>query len=307
MGSKNEVRAVSVLGVERSGTSLTVNLLRDLGFYVEDDDRPPDEGNRRGYGESRELRIINEEVLQALGGSVYSPPPLPPGWQDDPRLAPLRRKAQGLVSRMNEHEQWAWKHPVLTLTFAFWEPLLPPNHRCLICIRNPLASATSRSAGDGTNADVAVKIWYLRTLHAIRDTIRQPRLIVFYEDYFEPGSGQVPRICEFVGKVGAVVSQVSEGLRHHNVSLEDALRSAEIPPSTKLLYLLLLKAKDDGDYSRLTQFSNTVEDDSDYGDKPNIYRLQAELEYYKRIAGHPYVRLGRRFCAIIRAAKARFS
>jgi len=155
---------------------------------------------------------------------------------------------------------------------------------------------------------MAARIWYFRTLHAIRDTSKQRRLFVFFEDYFDKKSEQINKIAAFVGKDGSKINTVSEDMRHYDITLQDLIASPEIPSEVKLFYILLLRAKKDDDFADVSLFSNVVEEVTmGDGSGPLTYNLESELEYYKKIANHPYVRFGRRISKLARTAKTRLS
>lgn len=291
--------SVSVMGSGRSGTSLTVNLLSQLGFYIEDDLRSPDKHNERGYGESKRLSEINERILAAFGGSNDLPPLLPSEWQNDSRLNPLREEAKQFVASMNGHGEWAWKAPSLSLTFPFWESFLPSNHCCLICIRNPLASTKSHVA-TGATSKYASTEWFVRNIAAIRNTRAQRRLLVFYEDFFNPKSRQIQEILAFVGKEGANVEHaISKELKHFEFSVEDAMQSDDLSVDEKMLYLLLLQSKLNPGLCNAILAIIGKGEDSRYHSLESS-ELTSQLEYYKMIANHPYVRFGRRIRALFR-------
>src|SRR5687768_12166794 len=64
---------VIVLGMHRSGTSMLARVLALMGCHagVEESFAPSDATSPRGYWERRDVRALNEAVLQALGGSWY--------------------------------------------------------------------------------------------------------------------------------------------------------------------------------------------------------------------------------------------
>ena len=66
-------RPICVLGMGRSGTSLTTALLGLLGVYLGPEERmleAVEHDNARGYWEQSEIYEINKEIMAAFGGSV---------------------------------------------------------------------------------------------------------------------------------------------------------------------------------------------------------------------------------------------
>src|SRR5687767_636825 len=79
-------RAICVLGMHRSGTSLVSRLLHLLGVYLGPQESISNTGedNPTGYWEHSGFVRLNEELLARLGGRWDAPPALTPGWFADP-------------------------------------------------------------------------------------------------------------------------------------------------------------------------------------------------------------------------------
>lgn len=73
-------KALLVLGMSRSGTSLLTNALHTLGAALPRDLLPPGPGNPFGHFEPRGLVALNDVILKALGRSWDDPRPIPPHW-----------------------------------------------------------------------------------------------------------------------------------------------------------------------------------------------------------------------------------
>ena len=120
-------RAIWVLGMHRSGTSLVAGALRLLGAEL----GPPDgilpadpEDNPRGYWEQQAVIDLNNDLLGRFGGSSWAPPALPDGWTDRPELDDLRERARTILSTFDQSAVWAVKDPRVSLTLPFWLPLV---------------------------------------------------------------------------------------------------------------------------------------------------------------------------------------
>ena len=296
---RDDVRSVSVVGADRSGTSLAVNLLSDLGFYAKSDNRPPDKFNPQGYGETKNLSEINNRILSIFGGPTLLPTRLPQGWEKDPRLEPVRELAADLVGEMNQHKRWVWKNEPLTL--PFWRGFVPPGHRYVICVRNPMASIESQQKALGASRNGAALIWFNRNLAAIRNTSGERRFFLFYDDYFDQKSDQVGRLTDFVGSPAVGSERVTSALRHFDPSTEDCLRSDNVPMHAKLLYLLLSRCKEDPGFAEtLSQITDSASDESN--DVVGRLELQSKIESYEKTLSHPYVRIGMSLRGAIRKA-----
>lgn len=138
---------ILVVGMPRSGTSMTAGALARAGYHVSDapenDLREGDAGNPGGYWESEALVRRNTEVLSAAGFDHDNT------WLFDPitdeqaeniaRLEPLPGHAD-YVAQMATHEPWIWKDPRLCYTLAYWQKLLAPSTtRIVLTTRDPSA------------------------------------------------------------------------------------------------------------------------------------------------------------------------
>ena len=104
---------------------------------------PRGENNPKGFFENRAFVRFNAELLQSAGGIWKDPPSLPPGWEADPRLDPVRERAREMLeSTFGDAPLWGWKDPRSALTLPFWQALLP-DMRYVVCVRNPLDVAAS--------------------------------------------------------------------------------------------------------------------------------------------------------------------
>jgi hypothetical protein len=73
-------KAVVVLGMHRSGTSLITHVLHSLGAALPHDSIGPGRGNPLGHWEPRALVALNDEILGQLGRRWDDPRPLPDQW-----------------------------------------------------------------------------------------------------------------------------------------------------------------------------------------------------------------------------------
>ena len=75
-------RIIFVLGMHRSGTSLTTNVLSELGVSLSEDLMPATHENARGYFESQTISFLQDRILASFGLAWDTPTSmraLPPG------------------------------------------------------------------------------------------------------------------------------------------------------------------------------------------------------------------------------------
>lgn len=220
-----------VLGMGRSGTSLTARVLNLLGV-----DLGPELGlvsaspqNEQGYWERRAIFDLNEAILTAMGGDYANPPQLEPGWEQSPTLAVLKRRARDLLEEcFGGSRLWGFKDPRTSLTLPFWRDIIP-HMRYVICVRNPAEVAASflRYPNEKHFHDKDWSgLWLRSTASALLQTADSPRMLVFYEDYFDELHLQVEGLAAFVDQpvtrssFSAIEKLVDSNLRHHSVDPE---------------------------------------------------------------------------------------
>jgi Sulfotransferase family len=288
---------IIILGPHRSGTSLTGNLLKELGVYIKSD-FPATEFNERGYWEDIEVVKLNESILYSLGGDWISPPTIPRSWNANSSLESLRRKAYSIRAKYDNWRIWAWKDPRLCLTLPLWKPVIP-HSTYLLCVRNPFAVAKSLVRRDGLDLDVALYVWYWYMLEALKNIKGEKSMFVFYEDYFDYPDQTISRIAEFLSlKVQeSVTSVISSELKHHDPTLDDTLTSSSIPAAVKTLYQILSTSKVLGVAPNLQEWLITPGTENlAFPESTQLkvlkHRLEVQSESLRQLRAHPYVKLG---------------
>lgn len=220
--SAEDRTAVCVLGMSRSGTSLTARLLQLAGVYLgpEEELLGPElhqlagagdqvlekarQSNPGGHWEHYRLMRLNERILRSLGGNWREPPPMPAGWESSAELDGLRDEAASLIAEsFAGRPLWGWKDPRNSLTLPFWLRLIP-RMRCVVCLRNPIDVAASLQRRDGMPVELGVELWRTYVDAALAATAGLPRLLVSYEAYFDDGLGAAARLARFVGRPEAL-------------------------------------------------------------------------------------------------------
>jgi hypothetical protein len=256
---------ICVLGMSRTGTSLTMRVLNLAGVYLgpEEELLQKDlrqlagegeavlararETNPEGFWEHYRLMRLNERVLRKLGGSWREPPELPPGWESSKELAAEREEARALLEEsFGGHDLWGWKDPRNCLTLPLWQALVP-QMRYVICLRNPIDVAGSLRRRDGISLQQGLDLWLAYLARALINTSGRPRLLVSYESYFRDRDGTASRLARFAGRDGALsaakaasklVEAVDERLWRNRTALDDVVRDSRVPGDVASLHLL---------------------------------------------------------------------
>jgi hypothetical protein len=202
--SPNSIRRMRtcVVGMHRSGTSITARVLGQLGVDLGPEEtllEPDATDNPRGYWEQSAVIDLNDELLERLGGLWTDPPRLRPGWHTAPELDDLRSRAGELLEQTFPDDHWAMKDPRCSLTLPFWRSV-EPDLRVVICVRDPRDMAESWARrGAGFEARFALELWMEHTARALIDSEDVPRLIIHHEDFFRDLDAQVNRLAGFAG------------------------------------------------------------------------------------------------------------
>jgi hypothetical protein len=236
-------RAICIIGMHRSGTSMIAGVLHGCGLYLgpENELLGANSGNADGHFEHKGFLHINDALLAHFGGSWDFPPALEAGWQEDASLAPLRAQAKELAAELSRYSPWGWKEPRTTVLLPFWKSLVP-ELRFVVCVRSPLEVARSLARRNKLPVEQGIHLWQRYTRAALEQSAGHPRLIEHYEDFIlnpESAAERVARFCGLDKPRGAALSEsgVRPELRHQTAALADVLASDAMPAEVKFLYL----------------------------------------------------------------------
>jgi hypothetical protein len=227
------VGAVCVTGMHRSGTSAVARalMLAGVGFGDEAVLMGPGPDNAAGYWEHRLVKELDDLVLAALGGSWDRPPVLAPGWELDPRLDELRRRARHLLASTflplpDDVVLVGWKDPRLSLLVPFWRTVTDVVATVTV-VRDPREVAASLARRNGTTPADAALLWLRHVVGAAGDDPGQ--LVVAHGDLLADPEGTLRRMSAHLGlpepsaaTERAVRGHLDPSLLHHRVDPDGA-------------------------------------------------------------------------------------
>ena len=228
LAQRNRARQIIVvLGIHRSGTSLCMNILNQLGVCISHDLLAGDLSNEGGYFESREILALNEGILQTIHASWHTifSAALPENWHASPALTPWKDRLASLLRRQVESSAgvWAMKDPRLCPLLPFYEDVLEEcglEPAYVVCIRDPRAVALSLKRRDNIPQMLAELLWIDYTMSAIRIGSRRRQVVIHYEQWFDGGARQVRTLLDTlrlrtIAEASSVVERtVSRALNH---------------------------------------------------------------------------------------------
>src|SRR6476620_6569071 len=222
---------------------MVTRLLHGCGLYLGPKDAlmPPQSDNPDGFWEHLGFVALNDELLEALGGAWDLPPKINENLSDE-RLEPLRMKARLLIEGFPSARIWGWKDPRNSLTWPFWEELLP-GLKTLIIVRNPLEVAYSMRKRNGTSYAFGLRLWEIYNRRLLEAAGERDRLVTHYDLFFENAERELQRIANFVGlpdaKIHSAAELVATKRRHTHFAI-DRLIDAGVSGEVVELYRALI-------------------------------------------------------------------
>ena len=233
------MRRIIVLGIMRSGTSLTAELVRLWGAYSGGESNlwKSDMNDLRGYGymEYIPLQELNDELLNHNDR-------VPPEQKqmEERALDPVfREKAVRVLQEMddqaenNSFDTWVWKDARLPLTLPFWVQIWE-DPIYVITIRHPAEVALSSAQTEDVDPkdlpfSAGLIYWQYCLLNILAFTQENhKKIFVAYDQLLDDPVSECTRLCQFLDKqcgksieesrerIEAMVPHVARNQRHHH-------------------------------------------------------------------------------------------
>lgn len=214
-------RTVVVLGMHRSGTSMITKIVNLLGAELGPDDAlmPAHADNPTGYWENAEIVALNDDLLEALGGSWDRPPILEDGWAQQPVAQSFRGRASELIDRLGAAPTTVIKDPRMCILLPFWKGVHHIDASILV-VRHPIQVAGSLATRDGMDPENAAQLWTRHVIDAWRN--EQNRIVLNYDVALADPAMCAVHLADFTGlpvpsnaQLEAIRSFVDVDLHHH--------------------------------------------------------------------------------------------
>jgi len=232
------MRRIIVLGIMRSGTSLTAELVRLWGAYSGGENNlwKSDMNDQRGYGymEYVPLQKLNDELLDHNDRV----PPTRKQMEERAQDPVFRENAIGLLREMDEQAEnngfdtWVWKDARLPLTLPFWVQIWE-DPIYVVTIRHPAEVALSSAQTEEVDPkdlpfSAGLIYWQYCMLHILAFTRDNPKKIfVAYDQLLDDPASECTRLCQFLDqqcgksteesqrRIEAMLPHVARNQRHH--------------------------------------------------------------------------------------------
>lgn len=212
--------AVLVLGMHRTGTSLTASVLEALGvdFGPSETLMSGSEENGGGFWEQEQIIRLDERLLGRLGGTWHAPPTLETGWESASDLEDVYSEGDVLLDELFDRDSAliGFKDPRVSLVTPFWGRLVDID-TAVVCLRHPDEVAASLERRNRIDAEWAAGLWLRYVTSALAGT--EGPLVLDYAQWFTNGDEVIDRLADRVGlgdvDMGPARARVRPELRHH--------------------------------------------------------------------------------------------
>ena len=225
---------------------MIARLLNLCGLYLGPEDRilPPQPDNPAGFWENRDMYLLNEAIMQKLGGGWdFLPPEAKAGWERGHDLDALREIAEKLIKAFSVQEPWGWKDPRFCFTLPFWQSLLPVS-KIIICLRHPLEVAGSLMMRNKNSRAFGLHLWLEYNQHLLEQATPEQRIVTHYDAYFINPQQELRRLVDWLGwsvseeTISRACETISGNLRHHRSPRRHG-GSVDMPDEVARLYSAL--------------------------------------------------------------------
>ena len=220
-------RVICVLGMHRSGTSCLAGSLEQQGLFLGDVNTSAP-WNKRGNRERFDVMSLQQDLLEANGGSWYEPPPVVE-WSPEHYA-----RARAILAQDAAAAVWGFKDPRTVLTLAGWEQLVPDLDAVGI-FRHPLRVARSLQSRNEMPLPAGLALWKAYNERLVEIHRRRPFPIVSFDEEPETLEAKLREAGEALGLGPASAEEPF---------FADELRNApaegdSVPPEVEALYQAL--------------------------------------------------------------------
>jgi|GEM_PF-295524 len=288
-------RAICIIGMHRSGTSVITRAINILGAYVGEphDLLPPMADNPEGFWEFRQFVDLQDKILETFGFTWSHFGSLPADWTRFAIIRPYREQLKEIIAlHFADKQLWTWKDPRTSLLLPLWQEILEEldiELSYVYAFRNPLDVMASLQKRDGFTQEMAESTWMNYTESALLGISKAKAKTAFIQyDHFlnEP----VKCLNKIVGQLElevpfAIDSQLLDGilkpgLRHSYSTYEDLLKYKEGTSKLIDLYQLCLRAEENPASIYTEHFQGKIQELQAYVLETSHFRPHYEMQIF---------------------------
>lgn len=204
------MKAVIVLGMHRSGTSVLTQVIHKMGYQTGEVSPPTDAQNPDGYFEDFDVVRFNDRMLRALGSEWDAPQDLE---IQRKHLERFKEEAVRLIqTNYADQDKWVLKDPRMCLTLDFWQHVIPQAFpgielSAVHIIRHPVEVAQSQKKRAEDEADFHIMgkdiryfllLWYHYTQSVLRLCNIDKNYMVTYSELLSNPRATVEGVARFL-------------------------------------------------------------------------------------------------------------
>lgn len=267
-------KAICILGMHRSGTSMVSRALNLLGVYIGENDKliKPGQYNPEGFWEHKQITKTQQKLLETIGASWDQETPLPEQWSETKETNEFKNQILTLVEKdFSGNKLWGWKDPRTSILLPIWHDIfkrLKIETSYIIVVRNPLDVAASLYSRNRISKRKALNMWTLYTLSACIHSENERRALLMYETllshHWEESMKNaallidVPWPEDVASYKSKMTSFIRPDLQHSQSTLDDILNDEEVPDYVKKTYDLMLQANENKSFLYSQPFKDKV-------------------------------------------------
>lgn len=199
-------KVILVLGMHRSATSLTTNILTELGLYAGSKDEllEADSDNKKGYFERKDVIELSDKMLVENGMTWTS---VRRQIKNIEIKEDTQKKLEEILINMEKNasgRNMVIKAPRICITEPVWRKAivsLGMKERAVAVFRHPYEVAMSINKRDGIDFSYALKMWYYYNcciLNSLSSLDNTDYILINHNDYFYKSGLQIDKITKFL-------------------------------------------------------------------------------------------------------------
>ena len=250
--SRLDRRALLVLGMHRSGTSIVTRAVNLLGAQLPTNLLPANEHNEQGYWEPKNIVDIHDELLASAGSSWHDVSPFPRSWYRSVEARQFQdRLVEAVRLEFGESPFFVLKDPRISRLVPFWLSVLESVNAqplFIIVYRQPLEVAASLSSRDRMVPAHSLLLWLRYVLDAEYETRGCRRAFLSYEELLRDWRTVLTRVSADL-EIGwpqltheaavQIEATLSDRYRHHLFSSDELMARPDILDWVKQTYKVL--------------------------------------------------------------------
>lgn len=216
----NSRKALLVLGMHRSGTSLLTGLIANGGFSIGKSVMAPAEDNPKGFFENQRIVDFNERLLNSFGLGWSSWQTLPDRWffSLNPEVS---KEATDLVEKeFGDSSEICIKDPRICRLLPFWRSVLTELGFEIVVVLTTRQSdevSSSLQARDGMGKARADALWLRYNLDAMQSVEETKGIHISYQTVLEEPYAALSKVSALTGVDLNAPEEgfVDHALKHH--------------------------------------------------------------------------------------------